>query len=464
MEEVLKKEKNLTEGSLWNKILIFAIPLALSSMLQQLFNSADVAVVGRFADKNALAAVGSNGPIINLMVNLFVGLSVGANVVISRYIGQQDHKQIEKAVHTSILLAIVSGLFLAVLGLFISRPMLQFMKSPSETIDLATTYLKIYFLGMPFEMLYNFSSAILRSKGDTERPLISLLISGVINVALNFVFVLGLKMSVSGVAIATVISEIVSSSLLLYFLTHEKGYLKLDFKKLAIDGRILKEIARIGIPSGLQGMVFSISNISIQSEINDLGSVIMSASAVALNFEIFVYYLLNAFGQASVTFTGQNYGACKLDRCKKSVMLCMLLGGLATIIMSSLVLIFANPLSSLYSTDTEVIKLAVIRMKWIISFELVNLAIEVFSGSLRGYGYSLVPAMISIFGICGFRILWVNTIYKSNPTFERLLMAYPISWLITATFIVASYFVVKKHIKKEVQDELSHREIELSNR
>ena len=284
MEEVLKKEKNLTEGSLWNKILIFAIPLALSSMLQQLFNSADVAVVGRFADKNALAAVGSNGPIINLMVNLFVGLSVGANVVISRYIGQQDHKQIEKAVHTSILLAIVSGLFLAVLGLFISRPMLQFMKSPSETIDLATTYLKIYFLGMPFEMLYNFSSAILRSKGDTERPLISLLISGVINVALNFVFVLGLKMSVSGVAIATVISEIVSSSLLLYFLTHEKGYLKLDFKKLAIDGRILKEIARIGIPSGLQGMVFSISNISIQSEINDLGSVIMSASAVALNF------------------------------------------------------------------------------------------------------------------------------------------------------------------------------------
>ena len=231
MEEVLKKEKNLTEGSLWNKILIFAIPLALSSMLQQLFNSADVAVVGRFADKNALAAVGSNGPIINLMVNLFVGLSVGANVVISRYIGQQDHKQIEKAVHTSILLAIVSGLFLAVLGLFISRPMLQFMKFPSETIDLATTYLKIYFLGMPFEMLYNFSSAILRSKGDTERPLISLLISGVINVALNFVFVLGLKMSVSGVAIATVISEIVSSSLLLYFLTHEKGYLKLDFKE-----------------------------------------------------------------------------------------------------------------------------------------------------------------------------------------------------------------------------------------
>ena len=270
MEEVLKKEKNLTEGSLWNKILIFAIPLALSSMLQQLFNSADVAVVGRFADKNALAAVGSNGPIINLMVNLFVGLSVGANVVISRYIGQQDHKRIEKAVHTSILLAIISGLFLAVLGLFISRPMLQFMKSPSETIDLATTYLKIYFLGMPFEMLYNFSSAILRSKGDTKRPLISLLISGIINVALNFVFVLGLKMSVSGVAIATVISEIVSSSLLLYFLTHEKGYLKLDFKKLAIDGRILKEIARIGIPSGLQGMVFSISNISIQSEINNL--------------------------------------------------------------------------------------------------------------------------------------------------------------------------------------------------
>ena len=452
MEKVLKREKNLTDGSLWDKILIFAIPLALSSMLQQLFNSADVAVVGRFADENALAAVGSNGPIINLMVNLFVGLSVGANVVISRYIGQQDHQRIQRAVHTSILLAIVSGIFLTILGFFISRPMLEFMKSPDNTIDLATKYLKIYFLGMPFQMVYNFSSAVLRSKGDTQRPLICLLISGTVNVALNFCFVLGLKMSVSGVAIATVIAEIISSSLMVYFLTHEKGDLKLQFNKLSIDKHILKEIAIIGIPSGLQGMVFSISNISIQSEINDLGSVIMSASAVALNFEIFIYYLLNSFGQASVTFTGQNYGAHKIDRCGKSVILCMTLGGIATIIMGAILLIGAKPLCGLYSTDAEVVRLAIVRMRWVISFELINLAIEVFSGSLRGFGYSFIPALISIFGICGFRILWVNTIYKSNPTFDRLLIVYPISWIITSIAIIIAYFVINGKIKKRIHN------------
>ncbi len=442
----LQKVENLLEGSLWDKILFFAIPLAASSILQQLFNSADVAVVGHFAGNEALAAVGSNGPVINLIVNLFVGLSIGANVLTARLIGEKDEERISQAVHTSVLVAVLSGLFLAVLGFFISRPMLELMGAPDDVIDLAALYLKIYFLGMPFQMLYNFEAAILRSKGDTKRPLFCLLAAGVVNILLNLFFVIVMRMSVAGVAIATVISQIVSSGILLYLLLHEDGFLRLDLQKLRINKSILLTMAQIGVPAGLQGMVFSFSNVCIQSEINRLGSLTVAACSAALNFETFIYYVVNAFGQASVTFIGQNYGAMKLDRCVKSVRWCLLLGGVFTVCMSGAILLFADTLIFFYTPDKAVAEIAVVRMRCVIVWELFSLAMDVFSGSMRGYGYSLIPAIISIIGACGLRVLWVYTIYRANPGFVRLMIIYPISWAATAASDAIAYFIIKRRV------------------
>lgn len=312
MEKV--KDKGILTGSLWKGILCFAVPIALSNMLQQLFNTADVAIVGKFAGKEAMAAVGSNGAIINLLINLFIGISVGANVVIARYIGEGNDDKIKKATHTAIVISVVSGIVVMIMGVLLSRPMLELMNSPEDVIDLATVYLKIYFLGMPFMMLYNFAAAILRSRGDTKRPLIALAISGVVNCILNLVFVIIFDMSVAGVAIATVISNIISSNILVYFLTKEKGALKLNFKDLKIDKQVLKEFTVIGIPAGLQNAVFSLSNIFVQSSLNSLGSDFVAGSSAALNFEFYVYHLMSGFSQAVVTFTGQNYGAGNFKR------------------------------------------------------------------------------------------------------------------------------------------------------
>lgn len=308
-----KKQIDMLNGSIWDKLLLFALPLAASSILQQLFNAADVAVVGNFAGGEALAAVGANGSVINLLVNLFVGLSIGTNVVVASFIGQKDDKRTNQAVHTSILLSMISGLVLLVVGILFARPILELMSTPEDIIDLATLYLQIYFAGMPFIMLYNFTSAILRSKGDTKRPLLSLLVSGVINVILNLFFVIVCHMSVEGVAIATVISNIISSLMLIYFLMHETDALKVELKKLCIHKDILLKVAKIGVPAGLQSTVFSISNVIIQTALNALGSAAVAASAAALNYEYFTYFVISAFSQAAVTFIGQNYAAKKIS-------------------------------------------------------------------------------------------------------------------------------------------------------
>ena len=442
---------NMLSGSMWDKILLFALPLAASSILQQLFNSADVAIVGRFAGKQALAAVGSNGPIINLLVNIFVGLSIGSNVVISRYIGQGNENRIRRAVHTSILLAVLSGLFVAVLGILITKPMLSAMSTPSDIIDLSTKYLRIYFLGMPFLMLYNFSAAILRSRGDTRRPLICLTISGVLNVLLNLVFVIILHMDVDGVAIATVISQMASAGMLIFLLVREKGALKLNLKHLGIDVRILKEIAKIGVPSGLQGMVFSASNVCIQSSMNSLGSTVVAASSAAINFEIYVYYMINGFSNATVTFTGQNYGAGNQKRCTAVVWNCLGLGALFTGCMALLFIIFSGAAAQIYTNDPAVMELALERMRLVLCFQIINLSIEVFSGAMRGLGYSLIPALISMIGICGVRLIWVATVFPKSSTFLTLIAVYPISWGITASAIFASYFIVRKRAYAKIK-------------
>lgn len=439
-----KKSMDMLSGSLWNKILMFALPLAASSMLQQLFNSADIAVVGQFAGSRALAAVGSNGPIINLLVNIFVGLSVGANVVISRFIGQGREKQVKEGVHTAICTAIVSGIFLLVLGVLVTKPMLVLMSAPDDIIDLAALYLKIYFLGMPFIMIYNFGSAILRSRGDTKRPFICLVLSGIVNVLLNLFFVIVCKLSVAGVGIATLVSNIISASLILYFLAHEQGMLKLNLKKLRINTKILKEIAKIGIPAGVQGMVFSLSNICIQSAVNSLGSDVVAGCAAAVNLECFVYFLINAFSQANVTFISQNYGARNEKRCTRTMVLCLGMGLLSAALMSGLFILFGRTLLHIYTNEPAVIDIAYSRLRFVVTFQIINAVIDIASGSMRGLGYSAVPALISVAGVCGLRLVWVYTVFAERHDFITLMAAYPVSWIVTASAILISYFILRK--------------------
>lgn len=438
---------DMLNGSLVDKIILFALPLAATSILQQLFNAADVAVVGKFAGSDALAAVGANGAVINLLVNLFVGLSVGANVVIATYIGKGDENSIKKAVHTSVIVALISGVCLALIGLIFARVILTTISTPPNILDLAVRYLRIYFSGMPFIMLYNFASSIFRSKGETKKPLIALAISGVINVLLNLFFVVVLKMNVEGVAIATVVSNAISSSILIYWLVKEKGVFHLEVKQLKLNLKIVKNMAKIGVPAGVQGMVFSFSNVIIQSALNKLGSIAVAGSAAALNYEYFSFFILSSFSQAAVTFISQNYGADKKDRCRKVVKYCWILGAVSTAIVSGMFICFSHPLVKIFTSDIMVAKLAILRMKYVLSFYLVNMTIEVLSGCMRGLGYSFVPASVCVIGICGIRILWIFTAFKKIATFEGLMMVYPISWIITVVAIIISYFFVKRKVQ-----------------
>lgn len=443
------KEMDLLHGSLWDKILIFALPLAASSILQQLFNSADVAVVGQFAGSRALAAVGSNGAVINLLVNIFVGLSVGANVIIARYLGEGNENKVKKAVHTSVLVAVISGFIIMAAGLIITRPILTLMSTPEDIIDLAVVYLRIYFLGMPFVMLYNFGAAILRSRGDTKRPFICLLVSGIINVILNLFFVVACNLSVIGVGIATVISNIISSCMVLYFLMREDSAVKVSFKSLGIDFRILKEIAKIGLPAGLQGVVFSFSNICVQSALNSLGSDVVAGSAAALNFEYFVYFLLNAFTQACVTFTSQNYGAGEYERCRKTTRLCVVMGFAFSTALSVVFYALGENVLRFYTNEPAVMEIGLVRMRYCLLMQFISVFMDVFSGSLRGLGYSLIPALIALASSCGFRLLWVYAVFPKSATFTTLVQAYPLSWLIGSAGTVLAYIIVSRRIGKK---------------
>lgn len=441
-----KKQIDMLNGSIWDKLLLFALPLAASSILQQLFNAADVAVVGNFAGGEALAAVGANGSVINLLVNLFVGLSIGTNVVVASFIGQKDDKRTSQAVHTSILLSMISGLVLLVVGILFARPILELMSTPEDIIDLATLYLQIYFASMPFIMLYNFTSAILRSKGDTKRPLLSLLVSGVINVILNLFFVIVCHMSVEGVAIATVISNIISSLMLMYFLMHETDALKVELKKLCIHKDILFKVAKIGVPAGLQSTVFSISNVIIQTALNALGSAAVAASAAALNYEYFTYFVISAFSQAAVTFIGQNYAAKKYQRCKDITKWTILLSSLSTLFVSFAFIFFHEFCISFFTSDLQIANLAYTRMYIVLSFQINHMVIELLSGFLRGIGYSSIPALICVLGICGTRIIYIYSIYPSIASYNNLLIIYPISWIITALALICVYLFIHKKV------------------
>ena len=418
---------DMLSGSLWDKILMFALPLAASSMLQQLFNSADVAVVGKFTGKQALAAVGSNGPVINLLVNFFVGISVGTNVVIARYIGSGNEKRANSAAHTAVLVSVICGFVIMALGLLVSPLILNLIGTPDDFIDLAVLYLRIYFCGMPFMMLYNFCSAIFRSKGDTKKPLIYLFVSGIVNVILNLIFVIVFKMGVAGVAIATVISNMISSVLMLRSLTKEEGAIKITLKNLKIDKRNLSEIIRVGMPAGIQGMVFSISNVCVLSGLNLLGTDVVSASSAAQNYENLIYFMSNSFAQATVTFVSQNYGAGNLKRCKRAVLI-----GMGLSVAASEFIVFRTPLLGIYTDDKEIIRIASQRLAVVGGTHFMCGIMDNISCCMRGLGYSLEPALISMAGACGLRVLWIYTVFKKVQTFAMLVAVYPISWFATA--------------------------------
>jgi len=445
---LLATTTDLTKGVLWKQNLFFAIPLAASSILQQLFNSADVAVVGQFAGSQALAAVGANGVLINLFVNSFVGLSVGANAGISTYIGEERAERIHTAVHTSIAIAVILGVGLMCFVLAGSHAMLSMLSTPDNIMNQALIYLRIYAIGVPFILLYNFEAAILRSNGNTRRPLISLSIAGVVNVILNLFFVIVLKMGVAGVAIATVASNIISSIDLFSYLVRSDSIVKVTIGDIGIDRHVLKRIAYIGVPASLQGAVFSISNVILQKSLNSFGDIAIAGTTDALNFEYVSFYIITAFGSAAVTFVGQCYGAKDFKRCKDVSFWCLLEGLSITVVASALMCVFAPQLASIFSNDPKVIHIAVIRMYWLIGFEIFNGAIEIFSGIMRGYGFSGVPAFITVFGVCGVRLFWNYIILPLRHTYSTLVLCYPLSWIITTMGLLIAYVYLMRRMKQ----------------
>lgn len=438
------KKIDILHGSIWDKVLAFALPLAATSVLQQLFNSADVAVVGQFSGSKALAAVGSTSPITSLFITIFVGLSIGANVVISRFLGAQNDKQVKKAVHTSLVLSVISGIIIALIGELIAKWLLVMMSTPAEVLDQALLFLRITFIGMIFLTIYNFESAVLRASGDTKRPLYCLLISGVINISLGLFFVVICKLDVAGVALATLIADATSALLLLIILIKEKGALKVSFKDLQIDSRITKDILFTGIPAAIQGMLFNIANIIIQSGINSLGADVVAASTVGLNFEIYIYYLITGFAQASITFNSQNYGAKNYKRCIQSTRWCMGLGFIFTMLLSGIFILFSHTFAGIFTSDQAIIELATIRMRYILAFEFLNMTIEIMSGSLRGLGNPMISTILCVIFVCGVRLFYMFVIFPHYNTFNMLLIIYPISWATASASIVSAYFVVKK--------------------
>lgn len=444
-----KYEMDMCSGSLLPKILLYSLPLMLSGILQLLFNAADVVVVGRFAGNNALAAVGSTSSLINLLVNVFMGLSVGTNVMVARFYGAGQKKELEEMVHTAILTSIVSGVILIFVGLALSRPALLMMDTPENVIDQSVLYIRIYFVGMPAMMLYNFGSAVLRAVGDTRRPLYFLMIAGVINVVLNLIFVIFLSMGVAGVALATIISQAVSAILVLLCLMRTESDYRVELKKLRIVKDKMLKMIQIGLPAGMQGALFSVSNVLIQSSVNSFGAIAMAGNTAAQNLEGFVYTAMNALHQTSISFTGQNYGAKLYKRMGKILLICQGCVIVVGVLMGTGVYLAGGTLLKLYSPDPEVIQYGMLRLSYIcITYALCGM-MDVMVGSLRGMGYSIMPMLVSLTGACLFRIVWIMTIFKAHHSLEILYVSYPISWGLTFAAHLLCFLVVYGRIRRQ---------------
>ena len=442
-------EMDMCNGPILSKVLVYAFPLMLSGILQLLFNAADVIVVGRYAGSQSLAAVGSTSALINLLVNVFIGLSVGVNVLVAQYYGAKKEDDVNETVHTAVAISLVSGVFLVFVGFLLSRPLLELMGTPADVIDKSTIYMKFYFAGMPVIMLYNFGSAVLRAVGDTRRPLYYLTIAGVVNVLLNVFFVTQLNMDVAGVALATVLAQVISAGLVVRALMQSEGCLKLELKKLRIDKSKLKRIVRVGLPAGMQGAIFSISNVLIQSSVNSFGSIAMAGNTTAQNIEGFIYTAMNAVYQTNLSFTSQNYGGRKFSRLNRITLTCV---GVVTVVGLVLGLSCYGAgefLVGIYSSDPEVVQYGLTRLSVFGMTYFICGIMDTMVGAIRGLGYSILPMCVSLTGACAFRIVWIYTIFQWNRTLMTLYLSYPASWIVTTIAHVVCFIIIRKKLPKE---------------
>jgi putative MATE family efflux protein len=444
---ILKNQIDMTEGAILPKLLKFSIPLMLSSVLQLLFNAADVVVVGRFAGELSLAAVGSTSSLVNFLVNSFLGISIGCNVAAANFLGAGDTKKVNLTVHTSIVLSLVSGIVITVIGLTFNRTILEVMGSPEEVLPLSALYLKIYFSGITATVIYNFGSALLRAKGDTKRPLYILFAAGIINVILNLIFVIFFKMNVAGVAWATVLSQCFSAGAVLFLLFREDEAFRLDLRKLSVNKEILIKILKIGVPAGLQSSMFSFSNMVIQSTVNSFGSVAVAGSSVSQSIEGFVWLSMNAVAQGSLTFVSQNMGAHKTDRVKKTVSVSLLTVCAVSALVSGLGLLFCRQICSIYTLNEEVILKAQERFLVIAASYFTCGIMDVTANCLRGMGRSLMPAVVTLIFVCGSRLLYLFTVFKMPVihSFQNIFISYPLSWILTFVILYSSYrYIIKE--------------------
>lgn len=457
MGAVLKNQKmDMIHGSIWNKLIQFALPVAATGILEQLFNASDLAIVGNFtgdAKTVAVAAVGANSPIVGLLLHFFIGIALGANVVIAKAVGRQDENTIHKAVYTSLIMAVIGGLLVTIFGELFIGNLLQMLNVPADVFPYALLYIKIYLFGMPVILLYNFEAAIFRSIGETKIPLKALAVSGILNVLLNLFFVIVLKMTVNGVAIATVISNAISAALLFVKLIRTDSVIRIRLQEFKFDRRILVNIIKIGLPAGIQSSVFSLANIIIQSAINSLGTMVIAASSAAFNLEIIAYYVLNSFSQACTTFTGQNYGAVEFGRCRKVLILSIIEDAVATATSILLILISGRTLLSLFNNDPQVIELGYTRLLLIFFGYTFSVLYENMSGYLRGFGISLLPAILTIIGVCGVRIFWISTIFPQHRTFQTIMTVYPVSLAVTA-FLIFILVMIYRPSRKRTKENI----------
>ena len=449
MMNKLRKSVDMLNGDLYSNILIFALPVILSGVIQLLFNAIDMIVVGKFSGSASMAAVSSTGSLINLVTNLFIGLSVGSSVAVAKRIGTNNYEAIQKAVHTAMKIAFIAGTFITIIGIIFSKNFLILMKSPSDVIDLSTLYLRLYFTGMLGTFVYNFASGILRAKGDTKRPLMALSIAGVLNVVLNLLFVIVFKMDVAGVGLASSISSYVSAIIVIIVLISDPGYIKLDLRHMYIDKDSLIDIVKVGIPAGIQSTVFSLSNVVIQSSINEFGSIVMAGSGAASSIANFVYTAMNAFYQTCLTFTSQNVGAGNIKRVKSINLICLLYVSIVGLVLGNLVYIFADNLLAIYSNDIEVIASGKIKLLYMSVPYFICGIMDVYVGSLRGMGSSIFPMIVSLTGACAFRLIWIATYFRINHTIDVLYLSYPLSWIITASVHFITFLVIYNRLKKK---------------
>lgn len=446
-----KNEINFSSGKMFTKIIQYVIPLMFSGILQNLFNMADTVVVGRFAGDTPLAAVGSTSSLTNLIVNLFVGLSMGATIIISRHFGSKNEKRMSEASHTAIAISLISGILLVFLGFILSKPVLELMGTPKEVLPLSTLYMRVYFAGMPVIMLYNFASGIMRSYGDTKKPLFFLFVAGIINVVLNLIFVIVFHLDVLGVALATVISQVVSALLTLHALTKVKNGCQIHLNKIKIHKRELILIAKTGIPAGIQGSLFSISNVIVQSSINTFGKVAMAGINATSNLENIFYMAMNAFGNACVTSSAQNMGANKPNRAKKAFFICSLSAVFVWAVMALITFSFPDAILGIFTKSKNVIDAGKIKLYINLGTYFLVALMEVSTGALRGIGHSFTSMLISVFCVCAFRLFWLFTVFKAHPTLECLFISYPISWALTSTIHIAIFFVLVNKTTKKIQ-------------